>query len=82
MYKKNLDYVFVKFEGDFYLYSPQKSIKLNESAARILDLCDGTNSIEDICNVLGKKYPETKNLKEIVERTINHLSQLGVLVNN
>lgn len=82
MYKKNSEYVFVKYEGEFYLHSARRSIKLNESAARILDLCDGTNSIEDICKILLKKYPNTNNLDKIVEHTLKHLRELNVIVEN
>lgn len=34
------------------------SIVINESASSILELCDGTNSIDDIIKILAEKYKE------------------------
>lgn len=54
---------FEKIQNNFVLLYPEGMIKLNESAATILQHCDGNRSLNDIINTLEQRFddPELKN---------------------
>jgi pyrroloquinoline quinone biosynthesis protein D len=38
------------------LLIPEGAVRLNETAAQVLELCDGERSVEDIAAVLSERY--------------------------
>jgi pyrroloquinoline quinone biosynthesis protein D len=38
------------------LLYPEGALALNETAAAVLELCDGQNTVDDIAGVLGERY--------------------------
>jgi len=64
-------------------YSPASSqaVSLNVSARAIWELCDGTRTLDDICNELSESAgmpPEA--LRADVQAAIDQLRDLGLLV--
>jgi pyrroloquinoline quinone biosynthesis protein D len=55
-------------EKKFMLLYPERGLLLNDSAAEIVKLCDGTRSIAEIVAAL-----ENKANRETVERDVNDL---------
>ncbi len=58
---------FVKYKPDSYLFSFFKNnfrsdLVINNSAASILELCSGTNSLKDIVNIIGEKYDSSHEI--------------------
>lgn len=44
--------------GQHVLLSPERIVVVNATAAAVLELCDGTRTIEDIVVELRKRYDE------------------------
>ena len=38
------------------LLVPEGAVRLNETAAHVLELCDGRRSVEEIADALGRRY--------------------------
>jgi pyrroloquinoline quinone biosynthesis protein D len=38
------------------LLIPEGAVRLNETAAQVLELCDGTRSLEEIAELLSQRY--------------------------
>ncbi|HET7564545.1 MAG TPA: pyrroloquinoline quinone biosynthesis peptide chaperone PqqD [Gemmatimonadaceae bacterium] len=53
------------------LLYPEGAILLNDTAAEILDLCDGTRTIGDIAAELGRRYHA-----DVAQDVSDYLSQL------
>ena len=79
MFLKLKDKSFIKEGPDLDSYMPyinntRDSTLLNKSASKILKLCDGTNSLNDIINLLRKEYNEKLDVvKSNVENFLNPL---------
>ena len=83
MFLKLADNSFVKRKpgknsNTFSIYNNNSrgSIVINDSASNILELCDGTNTLDDIVNILRKKYNDTednvkKNVTEFLQPFIS-----------
>jgi hypothetical protein len=59
MFLKLSDKSYIKYKPNSYIFSIFKDrfrnpVEINESAAEILALCDGTNTREDIISILSK----------------------------
>jgi hypothetical protein len=70
-------------EGELLLYHPEqtRAIYLNPSAAVIWSLCDGHRPAQEIIQLIGEGYPESKaSLTEEVLATLAKLSESGVLM--
>ena len=61
------------------LLVPEGAVRLNPTAAEVLELCDGERSLEDIVGVLAERYPEA-DLRDDVRGLIDAMAQRGVLV--
>jgi hypothetical protein len=69
-------------EGELLLHHPQqtKAIYLNPPAAVIWSLCDGRRRAQEIIQLIGESYPESKaNLTEEVLATLEQLRESRVL---
>lgn len=64
MFLKLNDKSYVKYKPNSYIFSSFKEkyrnpVEINESAAKILALCDGTNTKEDIISILSNEYNDS-----------------------
>lgn len=75
--KKNMGVILERMEGKFYAACDYSIFELNEVGARILELCNGSNDVEEIANKLSLHYAEiNKNeLLDDVKEYINILSE-------
>jgi pyrroloquinoline quinone biosynthesis protein D len=72
-----------EMEGEHLLYrlGAHKAIHLNETAAVIWKLCDGSRTVQQIVELLSKQYPDRAGeVASDVEDTIDQLVQEGVLL--
>lgn len=58
---------------------PEGVVRLNPSAAQVLELCDGERSLDDIVRVLCARY-EGADLRDDVLQLIDALAQRGLVV--
>jgi hypothetical protein len=65
-----------EMDGETLLYrlGAHKAIYLNETAALIWKLCDGTRSVRDVIEVLREAFPDTQS--EVIADTHEALSML------
>jgi pyrroloquinoline quinone biosynthesis protein D len=61
------------------LLVPEGAVRLNESAASVLELCDGERSVEDIATVLGQRYPGAA-VGEDVRELLGGMGERGLVV--
>lgn len=69
MYSKSLKSYLAKVDGKFIITDTIQVYEVNEVGARIFDLCNGKNTVEDIAIVLAKKYGVND---EIVLEDVKH----------
>ncbi|ACA86531.1 pyrroloquinoline quinone biosynthesis peptide chaperone PqqD [Shewanella woodyi] len=58
---------FEKAQGCFVLLYPEGMVKLNESAAEILQLVDGSASVDEIHKQLQHKFPQAGDIRHDIE---------------
>ncbi|MBV8943064.1 MAG: pyrroloquinoline quinone biosynthesis peptide chaperone PqqD [Solirubrobacterales bacterium] len=58
---------------------PEGAVRLNRTAAEVLELCDGGRSLDDIVSILAARY-EGANLREDVRGLVGAMTQRGLLV--
>ena len=61
------------------LLIPEGAVKLNATAADVLELCDGERSVDEIIGSLSARY-EGSDLRDDVQRLVDGLSQRGLVV--
>ena len=61
------------------LLVPEGAVRLNPSAAEVLELCDGERSVDDIVGVLAERY-EGADLGEDVRDLVDGMAEKGLLV--
>jgi pyrroloquinoline quinone biosynthesis protein D len=61
------------------LLVPEGAVRLNPTAAEVLELCDGERSLDDIVGVLGGRYAGA-DLGEDVRGLVDAMAQRGLLV--
>jgi pyrroloquinoline quinone biosynthesis protein D len=61
------------------LLVPEGAVRLNESAAAVLELCDGERSVDDIVGVLTERY-QGADLGDEVRELVDGMAQRGLLV--
>jgi pyrroloquinoline quinone biosynthesis protein D len=61
------------------LLIPEGAVKLNATAAEVLELCDGERSFDDIVAALAARYQGT-DLREDVQELIDAMAQKGLVV--
>jgi hypothetical protein len=70
-------------DGELLLYHPAltRAIRLNPSAARVWQLCDGTRSVQQITDALCGAYPdEASTIAHDVDDTLTRLEREGALI--
>ena len=58
---------------------PEGVVRLNPSAAEVLELCDGERSVDEIVGVLTARY-EDADLGEDVRELVDGMAARGLLV--
>ena len=61
------------------LLVPEGVVRLNPTAAAVLELCDGERSLEEIINSLSARYDGT-GLRDDVEGLVDGMTQRGLVV--
>ena len=61
------------------LLVPEGAVRLNPTAAQVLELCDGDRSLEEIVGVLAARY-EGADVGEDVRDLVDAMTQRGLLV--
>lgn len=74
MYSKSLKAYLAKVDGKFIITDTIDVYEVNEVGARIFDLCNGKNTVEDIAIVLAKKYGVNEEI--VLEDVKNYVSVL------
>ncbi|MBN2962839.1 PqqD family protein [Streptococcus salivarius] len=74
MYSKSLKAYLAKVDGKFIITDTIDVYEVNEVGARIFDLCNGKNTVEDIAIVLAKKYGVNEEI--VLEDVKNYVSIL------
>ncbi|MBV9002707.1 MAG: pyrroloquinoline quinone biosynthesis peptide chaperone PqqD [Solirubrobacterales bacterium] len=61
------------------LLVPEGAVRLNPSAAEVLELCDGARSLDDIVGVLADRYGDA-DVRADVQELVDAMAQRGLLV--
>ena len=61
------------------LLIPEGVVRLNRTAAEVLELCDGERSLDDIVGALSARY-EGSDLRGDVEALVDGMTQRGLVV--
>jgi hypothetical protein len=70
-------------DGEVLLFHPQqaRAVYLNQTAAAVWTLCNGSRSVREIIRVIGECYPDADaKLTDEVLVTLNQLQESGVLL--
>jgi pyrroloquinoline quinone biosynthesis protein D len=61
------------------LLVPEGVVRLNRTAAEVLELCDGERSLDDIVGALSARY-QGSDLHRDVEALVDRMTQRGLVV--
>jgi coenzyme PQQ biosynthesis protein PqqD len=61
------------------LLVPEGAVRLNPTAAEVLELCDGGHSLDEIVGALSARYVGF-DLREDVQELVDGMAQRGLLV--
>ncbi|MGO9904730.1 MAG: pyrroloquinoline quinone biosynthesis peptide chaperone PqqD [Solirubrobacteraceae bacterium] len=61
------------------LLVPEGAVRLNPTAAEVLELCDGERSVDDIVGVLSERY-NGADLRDDVRELVDAMTERGILV--
>ena len=61
------------------LLVPEGAVRLNPTAAAVLELCDGERSLDDIVGALSARY-DGADLGDDVQELVDAMAQRGLLV--
>jgi pyrroloquinoline quinone biosynthesis protein D len=61
------------------LLVPEGAVRLNPTAAEVLELCDGERSVDDIVGVLSERY-NGADLRDDVRELVDAMNERGILV--
>jgi pyrroloquinoline quinone biosynthesis protein D len=61
------------------LLIPEGAVKLNATAAEVLELCDGERSLDDIVGALSARY-DGADVREDVHELVDAMAQRGLVV--
>jgi pyrroloquinoline quinone biosynthesis protein D len=61
------------------LLIPEGVVRLNPTAAEVLELCDGERSLEDIVGALSARY-EGADVRDDVRELVDAMAQRGLVV--
>jgi pyrroloquinoline quinone biosynthesis protein D len=61
------------------LLVPEGAVRLNPTAAEVLELCDGERSVDEIVGALSARY-EGSDLRDDVQGLVDGLTQRGLVI--
>jgi pyrroloquinoline quinone biosynthesis protein D len=61
------------------LLVPEGAVRLNPSAAQVLELCDGLRTVDEIVDVLSARY-DGADLGSDVRELVDEMAERGLLV--
>ena len=61
------------------LLIPEGAVRLNETAAQVLELCDGERSVEDIAAALSERYGGA-DVTDDVREMLDGMAERGLVV--
>ena len=61
------------------LLIPEGVVRLNPTAAEVLDLCDGERSLEEIVDALSARY-EGADIRDDIVELVDAMAQKGLVV--
>jgi pyrroloquinoline quinone biosynthesis protein D len=61
------------------LLIPEGAVRLNPTAAEVLELCDGERSLDDIAGALSERY-DGADVRADVAELVDAMTQQGLLV--
>ena len=61
------------------LLIPEGAVRLNPTAAEVLELCDGERSLDDIVGALSARY-EGADVRDDVVQLVDAMAQRGLVV--
>jgi pyrroloquinoline quinone biosynthesis protein D len=61
------------------LLVPEGAVRLNPTAAEVLELCDGERSLDEIVDTLSERY-EGPDLRDDVQGLVDGLTKRGLVV--
>ena len=61
------------------LLIPEGAVKLNPTAAEVLELCDGERSLDEIVSALSDRY-DGADVRDDVQELIDAMTQKGLVV--
>jgi pyrroloquinoline quinone biosynthesis protein D len=61
------------------LLIPEGAVRLNPTAAEVLELCDGERSLDDIVGALSARY-EGADVRDDVVELVDAMAQRGLVV--
>ncbi len=61
------------------LLIPEGAVRLNPTAAEVLELCDGERSLDDIAGALSARY-DGADLRDDVVELVDAMAQKGLVV--
>ena len=61
------------------LLVPEGAVRLNRTAAEVLELCDGERSLDEIVGALSARY-EGSDLRDDVRGLVDAMTQRGLVV--
>ncbi len=61
------------------LLIPEGVVRLNPTAAEVLELCDGERSLDDIVRALSRRY-ESADVRDDVLELVDAMAQRGLVV--
>ena len=65
--------------AEHVLLVPEGAVRLNASAAQVLELCDGARSVEEIAAALSQRYAAGE-VAEDVRELLGGMGRLGLVV--
>jgi pyrroloquinoline quinone biosynthesis protein D len=66
---------------DHVLLFPEGALKLNSTAADVLELCDGERSLDEIAALLSERY-NGADVRQDVESLLESIATRGLVVDN
>jgi pyrroloquinoline quinone biosynthesis protein D len=66
---------------DHVLLFPEGALKLNSTAADVLELCDGERTLDEIAALLSDRY-DGADVRQDVEALLESIATRGLVVDN
>jgi pyrroloquinoline-quinone synthase len=66
-------------DGVVTLVVPERAVRINESGAEILDLCDGARTADAVARAIRRRHPAVHGVVSDVHAFLDEMERLGVL---